>query len=329
MDKVDVLEEVRKAIAATSIVEKEVIQQLWSGYGTLFRCDVSGKEFNSVIVKHIKLPAMNQHPRGWNTSISHERKVKSYQVEIAWYQNYVKEEDQMCRTPNCLAVLDCEGEQVIVMEDLDGAGYPLRKHSLSMDEIYITLRWLAYFHAKHMGMEPHKLWDIGTYWHLATRPEELEVLSDKALKDAAPGIDRILNNAKYKTLVHGDAKVANFCYSANGEEVAGVDFQYIGGGCGMKDVAYFISSCLYEEECAQFEEKLLEVYFDYLKKALDYYHSDLSFEEIEEEWRFLYSFAWTDFYRFLQGWSPDHWKINGYNRKISRKVIHYLKKNQQ
>ena len=38
----------------------------------------------------------------------------------------------------------------------------------------------------------------------------------------------------------------------------------------MKDVAYFIGSCLSESECEKMEEKLLKIYFESLKKALKY-----------------------------------------------------------
>ena len=68
------------------------------------------------------------------------------------------------------------------------------------------------------------------------------------LKKAAQGIDKRLQSARFQTLVHGDAKLANFCFSDVGQ-VAAVDFQYVGKGCGMKDVAYFISSCFNEEDC--------------------------------------------------------------------------------
>ena len=48
--------------------------------------------------------------------------------------------------------------------------------------------------------------------------------------------------------MHGDAKLANFLFTSDHSQVAGVDFQYVGGGCGMKDVAYLLS-CLDEDAC--------------------------------------------------------------------------------
>ena len=118
--------------------------------------------------------------------------------------------------------------------------------------------------------------------------------------------------------MHGDAKLANFCFSAN-SEVAGVDFQYVGGGCGMKDVAYFVGSCLDEVQSEAFETKILDTYFFHLKN-----HLNREAEKGEEEWRPLYSVAWADFHRFLKGWSPGHWKINSYSERITQGVISNL-----
>jgi thiamine kinase-like enzyme len=147
---------------------------------------------------------------------------------------------------------------------------------------------------------------------------ELEALADEKLKKAAPLIDLKLNNCRHKTLVHGDAKLANFCFSATGK-VAGVDFQYVGGGCGMKDLAYFIGSCLNESDCEQLEEKILHSYFKSLQK-----HVPQSIDALEREWRPLYRLAWADFHRFLKGWSPGHRKINNYSESVTAEVIEQL-----
>ncbi|MDH3346259.1 MAG: DUF1679 domain-containing protein, partial [Kiritimatiellaceae bacterium] len=193
------------------------------------------------------------------------------------------------------------------------------------DELKACLKWLAAFHATFMNEKPDGLWPVGTYWHLDTRPDELDVMNDAELKRAAPAIDRQLNECRFQTLVHGDAKLANFCFSQDGENVAAVDFQYVGGGCGMKDVAYFISSCLDEEQSAAREGELLDYYFRTLQQFMG--GGSASFQALEKEWRAMYPVAWTDFFRFLQGWCPGHWKIHRYSQRLTREVLARLNQN--
>jgi hypothetical protein len=301
---------------ASSLYEKEMIQQLWSGYGEIMRVGLREAEVDSVIVKHVQLPLHQRHPRGWNTDIGHQRKVKSYQVETCWYKTYSSL--SAARLPHCLALETQDDEVWMVLEDLDAAGYPLRKRSVNWDDITACLAWLAQFHASYLGQAPEGLWDVGTYWHLATRPHELEELTDQRLKEAAPLMDEKLNSCTHQTFVHGDAKLANFCFSPGGQ-VAGVDFQYVGGGCGMKDVAYFIGSCLHERDCERMEGQILDTYFEYLQGALEKTN-----EALEQEWRSLYRVAWADFHRFLKGWSPGHWKLNSYSERVTAEVINSL-----
>ncbi|RZT00246.1 oxidoreductase family protein [Aquimarina brevivitae] len=301
---------------AAAITKKEVIQELWSGYGTISRIELVDAPVNSVVVKHVQLPQQHQHPRGWNTDIGHQRKLRSYQVETTWYQRYSI--NSKARLPLYLALENKGDEVLIVLEDLDAAGYHLRKTSISWEEIVQCLTWLAQFHASYLDTTPEGLWPVGTYWHLATRPQELAVLEDSQLQAAAPLIDQKLNNCTYQTIVHGDAKLANFCFAEDGQ-VAGVDFQYVGGGCGMKDVAYFIGSCLNESECERLEAKILDTYFEQLHDHLPEKNKTL-----EDEWRSLYRVAWADFHRFLKGWSPNHWKINSYSERITAEVINTL-----
>ncbi|APZ46253.1 choline kinase [Polaribacter reichenbachii] len=301
---------------ASSLQEKEVIQSLWSGYGKIIRVTLEGSPLKSVVVKNVQLPKQLNHPRGWNSDIGHQRKLKSYQVESYWYKNYSNQ--SKARLPKCLAITKKEGEVLIVLEDLDESGFLLRKQNVSWLEIEACLQWLANFHASFLGKDPIGLWEVGTYWHLATRPQELKVLEDIELKKAAAAIDNALSNCQHKTFVHGDAKLANFCFSKNGQ-VAGVDFQYVGGGCGMKDVAYFVGSCLNENDCERLESKILDTYFSHLHNAIGYKN-----EALEKEWRALYYVAWADFHRFLKGWSPGHWKINSYSERITKQVIKNL-----
>ncbi len=309
------------ATRAKSLHETEMIQSLWSGYGKIVRYGLDGTDRQSVVVKHVQLNKQNLHPRGWDTDLSHQRKLKSYQVEVNWYKNWSRHCDFNCRVPECLAVESRDDEVLMVFEDLDASGFSLRKTSVSEAEMQSCLAWLANFHATFIERKPEGLWEVGTYWHLDTRPDEWQALKDAALKNAAGLIDKKLRNSQFQTFVHGDAKLANFCFPEQGNQVAAVDFQYVGGGCGMKDVAYFIGSCLYEEDCQHMETALLDFYFQALREALTSKQKKVDADVLEAEWRNLYPVAWTDFHRFVKGWSPGHWKIHGYSERLAREVV--------
>lgn len=211
------------------------------------------------------------------------------------------------------------------MEDLATIGFTDTTYDANENHIISCINWLANFHAKFLGIKSDLLWETGTYWHLETRPDELKVLKDIELKKYAYTINDKLNNAKYQTIVHGDAKLANFCFTTDATKCAAVDFQYIGHGCGMKDLAYFISSAIEPNECEALEEWILNIYFLALKKALKSHQPLVDVFEIEDEWRELYPIAWADFQRFIKGWSPDHFKINKYSENLTKKAIELLK----
>ncbi|WP_372364465.1 oxidoreductase family protein [Candidatus Uabimicrobium sp. HlEnr_7] len=312
------------ATKAKELVETEKIQDLWSGYGVIMRYALIGSNLESVVVKHIRLPQKSTHPRGWNTDISHQRKVKSYEVEMAWYRNWSRFCDENCYVPQCFAMDFYDNETLIVLEDLAYVGFGELKRTVTFSEIKVCVKWLANFHATYMNKSPDELWENGTYWHLETRPDELKALDDLPLKKAAKKIDQKLRDSSFQTFVHGDAKLANFCFGKSGKRVAAVDFQYVGAGCGMKDLAYFIGSCLREDECEKLESELLDYYFDVLKYALKEKNKVIDFCALEKDWRSLFPVAWTDFHRFLKGWSPGHWKINSYSERLARQVVESL-----
>jgi len=312
---------VLEATGAEELFEIQKIQDLWSGYGAIMRYGLLGSSMESVIVKHVRLPQNGSHPRGWNTDISHERKIKSYEVEMAWYRNWSAHCDENSYVPVCLALDFYDNERLIVLEDLICSGFEETRTVVSLEEIKLCVQWLAHFHATYLGQSADHLWENGTYWHLDTRPDELEALKDLPLKRAAKQIDQKLRNSPFQTFVHGDAKLANFCFSRNGQRVAAVDFQYVGKGCGMKDLAYFIGSCLQEEECERLEGELLDHYFSVLQKSLKVKNNFLDGFALERDWRSLFPVAWADFHRFIKGWSADHWKINSYSERIAREVV--------
>ena len=321
----DIHEIILKSTSAERVEHIAKVQSLWSGYGQIYRVHLVGGCANSVIVKHVNPPSESSHPRGWNGVQSHQRKLRSYEVESNWYANYSKACGTLDRVPRCWATQSRDGKFLFVLEDLDAAGYSRRRGRLDRAGVCLGLDWLAHFHARFLGIQPKGLWSIGTYWHLATRPDELSAMASGPLKDAAQAIDARLNQCQHQTFVHGDAKVANFCFSERSTEVAVVDFQYVGGGCGMKDVAYFLGSCLDELECEAGESAFLDHYFATFRGAVAKLRATSAVDAIEREWRALYPFAWADFTRFMLGWCPNHGKLNAYSRRLTDQVIRYLK----
>ena len=281
---------------STQVLKVEHIQNLWMNYGEISRVYLDN---TSVILKLVSFPK-EVHPR----------KIKSYEVETNWYENY-NDKSELFYSPRHIASGQTDKYKFLILEDLKESGFKPKKR-INQKEIEACLKWLANFHNYYLNKSCTDLWKIGTYWHLETRPDEFLALTDNILKNFALGIDQKLNSAKFKTLVHGDAKLANFLFSDS--MVAAVDFQYTGIGVGIKDLAYFLSSVYSENELFENEAKCLDIYFN-----------ELNNKEVEKEWREHYCFAWCDFYRFLQGWAPDHYKINSYMEVMKEKAINVFK----
>lgn len=308
--------------------EVEVIQSLWSGYGKISRYQLGDSILDTVVVKFISYDQIGEHPKGWHTDYSHNRKVRSYEVETYWYEKWNKLCTYNCRVPKFIGSFSEGLNQWIILEDLN-TDFPLCKQTLNISEVKVCLKWLANFHTTFLNQKPKGLWPIGTYWHLETRPDEFVNIKHQELKSKAHLINKILNQCKYQTIVHGDAKLANFCFSEDGENVAAVDFQYVGGGCGMKDVAYFLGSCLSSKECELYENELLDYYFSELENAFDIGRNseariNFDFKALEQEWRYMYRIACSDFTRFLLGWMPSHQKINNYSLNMMNSVLSSL-----
>ena len=298
-----------EATRATRVQRAERVQSLWGGYGELLRVHLLGGATETVILKHVTPKAA---PRGAEEARSHARKLRSYEVELAFYKGYAARTDERCRVAAPLAVSAKGGRTLLLLEDLDAAGFPARQGRRTHD-LTPCLRWLAAFHARFLGARPDGLWREGTYWHLGTRPDELARTGDLELREAAPVFDRALAGARFRTLVHGDAKPANFCFSPDGQRVAAVDFQYVGGGCGVKDVAYL----LHGEVPPREEAALLDGYFAALREALE--GTTVEVAALEAEWRALYPVARADFIRFLAGWAGSY---DASGRAAVREALH-------
>lgn len=309
-DDTEDLRFIARATGATSAERGEHIQSLWSGYGEIYRVVLRGGNLRSVVVKSVTPP---RNRRAGDRS--HARKCASYDAEFGWYRRYAARSDHRCRVPALIDSARGDGRWLFVLEDLDAAGFGRRRRrNPPPEDVELCLGWLAAFHARFLGTPPEGLWTIGTYWHLATRPDELAAIDDRALRDAAPRLDEQLRACRFQTIVHGDAKLANFCFGEGA--VAAVDFQYVGGGCGMSDVAYFLGS-LTDDGFDPDEQLHLDRYFAHLRSALDA-------DRLEAEWRALYPIAAADFYRFLAGWAKEHWAHDAHGHQVVQEVLRGL-----
>lgn len=297
------------------ILEINLVQRLWKNYGGLYRVKTHKKNY---IIKLIQKSISEITFSNQASQYAHLRKVKSYQVETSFYKNY-KEHQPYARTANFITANQTRNLSYIVLEDLSSIGYVMRK-KLNLSEIQKCIEWLAQFHMCYLYNKIENLWPTGTYWHLETRPFEYEALQNNdGLKEYAHIVDQELQQCPYQTIVHGDAKSQNFLFLDHNKldgknKVCAVDFQYVGGGVGIKDVVYFLSSVFNESELYQHENGILDLYFKKL--------STLGCNsELIQSWRKLYSYAWFDYYRFLAGSSPQHYKINHYIKNQTQKVI--------
>lgn len=320
---------VRTSLGAQQVAVETQLQALWGGQGCLFRVRTDVPEHGTLIVKCIAPSADTSHPRGWNTSRSFQRKQRSYEVECHWYEHFAHRCMPGCKVPTLLGMQQDEQLSLILLEDL-AVEYPVLRERLTVQEVEVCLHWLAEFHAVFLHDAGEGLWPQGCYWHLQTRPDEWQAMSESPLKAAASWLDECLRSARFQTLVHGDAKLANFCFSQDMASVSAVDFQYVGRGCGMSDVVYLLGSCLSEEACRDHEQALLDTYFSRLSACVTRRfgnpvtnpdrahetHADNIARELETEWRSLFAVAWADFHRFLLGWMPGHSKINPYTQAL-------------
>jgi hypothetical protein len=252
------------------------LQSLWGGYGELWRAELAhGAALTRVVVKHVRPPP-------GDGSRSHRRKLRSYEVEHAFYERYAARcsDPPICRVPRAVQLLSENGGWLFVLEDLDASGFSERR--------------------------------------------ELGQMRHAALHEAAPALDAALNAARFKTLVHGDAKLENVCFARarpGAADVALVDFQYVGGGAGVKDVAYFLNSCLSPREWERLVPGYLDDYFRELENAVRASAVEVDARELEREWRALFPLAWVDFYRFLLGWAPGQQDGDPYSERLTSELV--------
>ena len=291
------------------------------------------------IVKTIRPPAQK---RGYDEG--HARKMLSYQVEANFYRDFAQalaREDAGCCIPKLFASSSRQESQgqTLVLEDLS-IRFPVlteRRGTLSDAQVNKSLEWLASFHAASWNIASSQdvtsfcpppstaieawagkgLWQQGGYHYLATRMDELESIDARhdpwgqlglhASSDLPAAVDWCLNNPPDRTrlsLIHGDVKAANMAFSRDTSHMAMYDFQYVGLGLGVQDLAKFLTTSIPSRylNSADGEQQLLKTYHAALVQRLPRGYA-YEMDELMRDWE-LALVSWV---RFLAGWSGGFW----------------------
>ncbi|NOU50157.1 kinase [Pseudoalteromonas sp. JBTF-M23] len=299
----------------TDIVDKESSSQLWSGCGSVNRMCLDGTD---VAVKFAQVPSQLTHRNIAQSNFALTRKLKSYQVELAFYQLQSAQLNSFCNVPKLVHAVQRDYTTCLVLSDFTYEGFTTI-NELSLAHHQQVLNWLARFHS-YFILQSNIGWREGGYWHLATRPDEFQRMAHSELKTHANCFASLIHSCPYQTQIHGDAKAANFAFNSD-LVVLGYDFQYFGSGIGIQDVMLYFTSVFDDDGLQTNADMLLEYYFSILLDNLSVTLSVQSASDIIASWRGLWSVVWADFYRFLLGWKPDHFKINHYMREQSQNAL--------
>jgi len=230
-------------------VQVKSICRLWAGMGYIYQIKVQLPDNDKVsfIVKRV-IP-----PRKSSRSMGDERKAASYLIEAKFYKHIastlIEQYDLSLPIPYHVECNDNTDEVTICMSLLEGSpGY-----CGDDDSIQAMLSWLSTLHAATWGSKADEyvnqklVQPIGSYWHLDTRPNEHNAISNRGwegrLKLAARAIDERLKRDNMQCCIHGDAKEANMLFDGKGG-VSMYDLQYCGRA--PPGVSYmYHNTCMY------------------------------------------------------------------------------------
>ncbi|CAD6893463.1 unnamed protein product [Tilletia controversa] len=194
--------------------------------------------------------------------------------------------------------------QAILLDDIRDIGFPRlaeeMRGTLDQDQTLAALRWLAHFHAHFAGYLPNsqdgraegdhgecppplKAWSSSSsssrwkgngVWQMGGYNNSL--WARLGLKgDLAHAIDWALSaegshcGPAGQTLIHGDVKSANLAFSDDGRCAAAYDFQFVGRGVGVTDLAKFLTTSISSSAMdSQGERTLLRYYHDHFISAV-------------------------------------------------------------
>ena len=193
-------------------------------------------------------------------------------------------------------------------------------NGFTSEETHLIVSQLAHFHAqfwKHPQLDDFRVWSVGGYYTGRKRMEFKEHVEEhwsrviEQLGDVLPvpshktlgarlhrnqhALNRIYEKPHLMTLVHGDFKISNiFLHKlppspappGEGREketsVHVIDWQWVGQGCGVVDLAYFLAT----SPC------LSMVNHDSMKETVTLYHAILKSKGVTQ---YPLKEVWTDF----------------------------------
>lgn len=315
-----------------SNVQQRVLGSLWAGYGQLVSVQATNvyNKQCSLVIKHF-IPPRRRH----DGSEDHCRKVRSYSVESWFYRGISSRmRERGVLVPELKGVLEEDGV-MIVMSDLceHGTYYTKRGNQLNLEEGKALLSWLAKFHAVHWRTRdpPQGLWDEGSFWQLGTRREELDDMEEVWVRrglnrKTAEDIHEAIVKSRFRTVIHGDAKAANFFFYPAGQHdgsllIGGYDFQYSGMATPLRDVAYVMCCSIKGDLVEACEDELLSHYYTELTRAL---RPDDADEYSMEELEVMYELCVVDLARFMSGsrwWGNTEYIENKASRWLAQPTL--------
>lgn len=334
-------------------ISSDILQQLWSGYGTISRLKVVSisksrteeSPTRSLILKHVTPPSADLQE-----SEGHIRKLISYQVEQFFYKDLAPLMPEDIAVAKLLAQSSDVNSMAMIMTDLREQ-YPVastKRGDLDKKQVYAALSWLAKFHgfwwqrtkelkSKGLRLPPLEasscqkggVWLNGGYTYLATRRTEYASLqhdedsawaqklcvpaqrskssiAELVANALSPSISSSSSIAGYETLIHGDVKSENLFAASTGSAVAFFDFQYVGLGLGVCDLAKLFTCSVPSElledhdggnskDMAAGERTLLEYYQRTIEEASG---RSYPWELLKMHWKT----ALVDWLRFQASW---------------------------
>lgn len=276
---------------SNNIIESRLCS-LWSGYGGVYSIQIIRNNTNTN--QRINLICKIVKPPNNMNSEDHERKVKSYRVEVEFYRSFSsKMLENGINLPNCLFnSIETDDKVILLMYDLRDK-FPISLHSLSINESYCALDWIAKFHAFNWEQsnvwESYDIWPEGCYWRLDTRLQEYNSIGKKwkRIKTIAHPIANLLrdgmnlnNPRQYRTIIHGDYKIANILFESTTNNrlsfnnCASYDYQYTGIGYGARDLVMLIVSSI---DLPSPQNQTNNYWKDHERGLLEFYHQRLLF----------------------------------------------------